>query len=105
MTASVVWLFVFVLAYWTYCIAWGVKGYISSRTASDYFIAGRAIPGDNLGAFEALRDLLVAGLQRDEDVVLPGGVGERLVEAVMAILVWIALNMPRSGRRATPFSP
>jgi Na+/proline symporter len=44
MEASVIWLFVFVLAYWTYCIAWGVKGYISSRTASDYFIAGRAIP-------------------------------------------------------------
>ncbi len=44
MAASVVWLFIFVLAYWTYCIAWGVKGYISSRTASDYFIAGRAIP-------------------------------------------------------------
>ena len=44
MHASVWWLFVFVLAYWTYCIAWGVKGYISSRTASDYFIAGRAIP-------------------------------------------------------------
>ena len=44
MHASVVWLFIFVLAYWTYCIAWGVKGYISSRTASDYFIAGRAIP-------------------------------------------------------------
>ncbi len=44
MSASVVWLFIFVLAYWTYCIAWGIKGYISSRTASDYFIAGRAIP-------------------------------------------------------------
>jgi Na+/proline symporter len=44
MTASVVWLFIFVLAYWIYCIAWGVKGYISSKTASDYFIAGRAIP-------------------------------------------------------------
>jgi len=44
MEASVIWLFVFVLAYWTYCIAWGIKGYISSRTASDYFIAGRAIP-------------------------------------------------------------
>jgi Na+/proline symporter len=44
MSASVVWLFIFVLAYWTYCIAWGIKGYISSRTASDYFIAGRTIP-------------------------------------------------------------
>ena len=44
MTASVVWLFIFVLAYWTYCITWGIKGYLSSRSATDYFIAGRAIP-------------------------------------------------------------
>jgi Na+/proline symporter len=44
MTASVVWLFVFVLAYWTYCITMGVKGYISAKTASDYFIAGRTLP-------------------------------------------------------------
>jgi len=44
MTASVVWLFIFVVAYWAYCVAWGIKGYISSKTASDYFIAGRAIP-------------------------------------------------------------
>ena len=44
MTASVVWLFVFVLAYWTYCISMGVKGYISAKTASDYFIAGRTLP-------------------------------------------------------------
>ncbi len=44
MTASVVWLFIFVLAYWTYCIAMGVKGYISAKTASDYFIAGRTLP-------------------------------------------------------------
>ena len=44
MTASVVWLFIFVLAYWTYCITMGVKGYISAKTASDYFIAGRTLP-------------------------------------------------------------
>jgi SSS family solute:Na+ symporter len=44
MEASVVWLFIFVLAYWTYCIAMGVKGYMSAKTASDYFIAGRGIP-------------------------------------------------------------
>lgn len=41
MDAKVVWLFVFVLLYWAYCIFWGVKGAIASRTASDYFIAGR----------------------------------------------------------------
>jgi Na+/proline symporter len=44
MSASVVWLFVFVLAYWTYCISMGVKGYLSAKTASDYFIAGRTLP-------------------------------------------------------------
>ena len=44
MHASIVWLFIFVLAYWTYCIAMGIKGYLSAKTASDYFIAGRGIP-------------------------------------------------------------
>ena len=43
MDAKVVWLFVFVLIYWAYCIFWGVKGALASRTASDYFIAGRGI--------------------------------------------------------------
>ena len=44
MTASVWWLFIFVLAYWTYCVSMGVKGAIAAKTASDYFIAGRTIP-------------------------------------------------------------
>jgi solute:Na+ symporter, SSS family len=43
MEAKIVWLFVFVALYWAYCIFWGVKGAISARTASDYFIAGRRI--------------------------------------------------------------
>lgn len=43
MDAKIVWLFVFVFLYWAYCIFWGVKGAISSKTASDYFIAGRKI--------------------------------------------------------------
>ena len=43
MDAKIVWLFVFVLLYWAYCIFWGIKGALSSRTASDYFIAGRRI--------------------------------------------------------------
>jgi len=29
--------------YWAYCIFWGIKGAMSARTASDYFIAGRSI--------------------------------------------------------------
>jgi Na+/proline symporter len=30
--------------YWAYCIFWGIKGARMSKTASDYFIAGRSIP-------------------------------------------------------------
>ncbi len=41
--AKIVWLFIFVALYWAYCIFWGIKGAISARTASDYFIAGRGI--------------------------------------------------------------
>ncbi len=43
MDAKVVWLFVFVALYWSYCIFWGIKGALSAKTASDYFIAGRSI--------------------------------------------------------------
>ncbi len=43
MEAKVIWLFVFVAVYWSYCLFWGVKGAISSRTASDYFVAGRGL--------------------------------------------------------------
>jgi len=43
MDAKVVWLFVFVALYWSYCIFWGIKGALTARTASDYFIAGRSI--------------------------------------------------------------
>ncbi len=44
MSAKIFWLFFFVLAYWAYCIFWGIKGARMSKTASDYFIAGRQIP-------------------------------------------------------------
>jgi solute:Na+ symporter, SSS family len=43
MEAKIIWLIVFVALYWAYCIFWGIKGAISARTASDYFIAGRRI--------------------------------------------------------------
>lgn len=43
MDAKIVWLVIFVLLYWTYCIYWGVRGAQSAKTASDYFIAGRGI--------------------------------------------------------------
>ncbi len=44
MTTATVWLFIFVAMYWAYCIFWGIKGARMSKTASDYFIAGRQIP-------------------------------------------------------------
>jgi len=43
MKAEVIWLFIFVLLYWAYCIYWGVRGAMTAKTASDYFIAGRGI--------------------------------------------------------------
>lgn len=43
MDAKIIWLFVFVALYWGYCIFWGIKGAMTARTASDYFIAGRGI--------------------------------------------------------------
>ena len=43
MEAKIIWLFVFVALYWAYCIFWGIKGALSAKTASDYFIAGRGI--------------------------------------------------------------
>ena len=43
MEAKIVWLFLFVSLYWAYCIFWGIKGAISAKTATDYFIAGRGI--------------------------------------------------------------
>ena len=43
MTPKVVWLFVFVVLYWSYCIFWGIRGARLATTASDYFIAGRKL--------------------------------------------------------------
>ncbi len=43
MDPKVIWLFVFVALYWSYCIFWGIRGAMSAKTASDYFVAGRSI--------------------------------------------------------------
>ncbi len=43
MSAKVVWLFIFVLLYWSYCVFWGVRCAMQAKTASDYFIAGRRL--------------------------------------------------------------
>jgi len=40
---KILWLTIFVVLYWGYCIFWGIKGAMTARTASDYFIAGRKI--------------------------------------------------------------
>lgn len=40
---KLVWLLVFTLGYWSYCIFWGLRGARQTKTASDYFIAGRGI--------------------------------------------------------------
>lgn len=44
MNTATIWLFAFVAMYWSYCIFWGIKGARMSKTATDYFIAGRQIP-------------------------------------------------------------
>ena len=43
MDIKVIWLLVFVGLYWAYCIYWGIRGAQTSKTASDFFIAGRKI--------------------------------------------------------------
>ncbi len=43
MAPKVIWLFVFVALYWTYCIFWGIKCAMAAKTATDYFIAGRRL--------------------------------------------------------------
>ena len=40
---KLVWLLLFTIGYWSYCIFWGIKGARRAKTASDYFIAGRGI--------------------------------------------------------------
>ena len=42
--SAVVWLWTFVVLYWTYCIYWGYRGMKMSDTASQYMLAGRSIP-------------------------------------------------------------
>ncbi|HIO83186.1 MAG TPA: sodium:solute symporter family protein, partial [Deltaproteobacteria bacterium] len=44
MDPKIVWLFIFVILYWGYCIFWGIKGALAAKTASDYMLAGRSIP-------------------------------------------------------------
>ena len=55
MDPKIVWLIIFVLVYWGYCIYWGIKGAIAAKTASDYMVAGRSIP---LWVFVLLQRLL-----------------------------------------------
>jgi len=43
LSAKVIWLFVFVVLYWAYCIFWGWKCAQMAKSASDYFVAGRRL--------------------------------------------------------------
>ena len=43
MEAKAIWLFIFVGLYWSYCLFWGIKGALMSKTATDYMIAGRGL--------------------------------------------------------------
>ncbi|NJN45229.1 MAG: sodium:solute symporter [Candidatus Competibacteraceae bacterium] len=43
MEAKTVWLIIFVALYWSYCLFWGIKGALSSKTATDYMLAGRGL--------------------------------------------------------------
>ena len=43
MEAKLIWLFAFVGLYWAYCLFWGIKGAMTSKTSADYFVAGRSI--------------------------------------------------------------
>ncbi len=44
MSAKITWLFIFLVPYWGFCIYWGARGARASRTASDFFVAGRGLP-------------------------------------------------------------
>ena len=44
MSEKIVWLFVFLILYWGYCIFWGARCGFRAATASDYFVAGRRLP-------------------------------------------------------------
>ncbi len=41
--STLAWLYIFVGLYWAYCLYWGFKGALRSRTSEDYFVAGRSI--------------------------------------------------------------
>ena len=43
MDPKILWLFIFVGLYWAYCLFWGIKGALTSKTATDYMIAGRGL--------------------------------------------------------------
>ncbi len=40
---KLIWLVLFTVGYWSYCIFWGIKGARQAKTATDYFLAGRSI--------------------------------------------------------------
>jgi Na+/proline symporter len=43
METKIIWLSVFLGLYWAWCLFWGIKGAMTTRTAGDYFVAGRRL--------------------------------------------------------------
>ena len=43
MDLKIIWLIAFVGIYWAYCLFWGIKGALTAKTSTDYFLAGRSI--------------------------------------------------------------
>lgn len=44
MTDHLLWIFAFLVPYWTFCIAWGIRCGRKADTATAYFIADRSLP-------------------------------------------------------------
>ena len=41
MTDTIIWLFIFIALYWTYCFFWGIRAMRQAHTSVDFFLAGR----------------------------------------------------------------
>ena len=43
MTDNMIWLLIFLMIYWAYCLFWGIRALRRAHTASDFFLAGRQL--------------------------------------------------------------
>ena len=44
MEETTFWILVGIGLYWSYCIYWGIKGYLRAKSTAGYYIAGRTLP-------------------------------------------------------------